>query len=197
MLNCLTRFTCWPLLLLFLSTGCTPSALRVQMKTELGEIILEIDEDAAPITAGNFLRYLDEDRFDGATFYRVVTLQNQPDNDILIEVIQGGLGDSENHPNRLPPIRHETTRETGILHKDGVISMARNEPGTAGAEIFICIGDQPDLDFGGLRNSDGQGFAAFGKVIEGMEVVRRTQQQPEKQQRLAEPVKIVSVKRLP
>lgn len=164
---------------------------QVVIETELGKIVVEVYTDKAPITAENFLRYVKEDRFKGATFYRVVTPDNQPKNLVKIEVIQGGLGDD--NPQALPPISHETTDKTGILHKDGVISMARLEPGSASSEFFICIGDQPELDFGGKRNPDGQGFAAFGKVVEGMDVVRKIQQQPAKDQYLAQPVKITSV----
>ena len=159
---------------------------RVLLRTEFGNITLEIYLDKAPITAENFLRYVKENRFLGAVFYRVVHMDNQPDNKITIEVIQGGLKD-DNHSQSLPFIPHETTVQTGILHKDGVISMARNEPGTASSEFFICVGDQPELDFGGKRNPDGQGFAAFGKVTEGMDVVRKIQNQPEVEQYL-EPV---------
>lgn len=157
--------------------SCSKSNQKVLLQTHLGDIEIEIYEKAAPITAANFLRYIDEGRFEGATFYRTVRLDNQPDNDIKIEVIQGGLKDDA-HPQSLPPIEHETTQKTGIRHRDGVISMARNEPGTATLEFFICIGDQPELDFGGRRNPDGQGFAAFGRVIRGMEVVRKIHSQP-------------------
>ncbi|NOX85449.1 MAG: peptidylprolyl isomerase, partial [Chlorobi bacterium] len=93
----------------------------------------------------------------------------------------------------LPPIKHETTKETGILHKAGVISMARNEPGTATSEFFICIGDQPSLDYGGMRNPDGQGFAAFGKVVKGMDVVRKIQQAPAEGQWLKPRIRILGV----
>jgi peptidyl-prolyl cis-trans isomerase A (cyclophilin A) len=121
-------------------------------------------------------------------------MDNQPENDIKIEVIQGGLSRTGN-ARVLPPIEHETTDMTGILHKDGAISMARLMPGTASSEFFICVGDQPSLDFGGMRNRDGQGFAAFGMVIEGMDVVRKIQKQPAERQYLPKPVKILSVKR--
>jgi peptidyl-prolyl cis-trans isomerase A (cyclophilin A) len=183
-------------LITLLVSGCGTDHPKVKMITKLGAITVEVYEQAAPVTAGNFLRYVDEKRFDGAHFYRVVTMQNQPDNEVKIEVIQGGLGHDDQHPQRLPPIRHETTEETGILHTDGVISMARLEPGTTGAELFICIGDQPELDFGGRRNPDGQGFAAFGKVVGGMEVVRRIQQQPAEKQALLKPVTISSIHRV-
>ncbi len=168
---------------------------RVLIKTELGDITVDIYEKDASITAANFLKYVDENLLDGATFYRVVTMDNQPNNDVKIEVIQGGLGFRESEQ-RFPPIEHETTEKTGIKHKDGVISMARNEPGSASSEIFICINDQAELDFGGKRNPDGQGFAAFGKVIKGMDVVRKIQQQPADGQMLNPKIKIYSINRI-
>lgn len=168
---------------------------QVKMKTELGDIIIEIDTVNAPVTATNFLKYIDNKIINSAFFYRVVRMDNQPNNEIKIEVIQGGLGFDES-PLSLAPIEHETTDITGILHKDGVISMARMEPGTASSEIFICVGDQPELDFGGKRNSDGQGFAAFGKVIKGMDVVREIQTKPDKEQMLVTPVNILEVERI-
>jgi len=167
---------------------------EIIFKTALGDFVVEIYENEAPVTAVNFLRYVDEDRFEGAVFYRVVTMENQPNSEIKIEVIQGGLG-YINSDNRLDPIEHETTDQTGILHKDGVISMARSLPGSASSEFFICINDQPELDFGGRRNSDGQGFAAFGKVIIGMEVVRKIHKQPVNGQMLESQVKIHSISR--
>ena len=124
-------------------------------------------------------------------FYRVVRQDNQPDKKVKIEVVQGGLG-GESSEKELPPIAHETTNRTGVLHKDGTLSMARAEPGTASSEFFICVGDQPELDFGGKRNPDGQGFAAFGKVVKGMDVVRRIQSLPDEKQILKEPVRITS-----
>jgi peptidyl-prolyl cis-trans isomerase A (cyclophilin A) len=167
---------------------------QVLIKTELGDIEVEIYTHDAPITSANFLKYVDNNLFDGATFYRVVTMDNQPNNDVKIEVIQGGLGFGESEK-RFPPIEHETTEKTGIKHKDGIISMARNKPGSASSEIFICVNDQPELDFGGKRNPDGQGFAAFGMVIEGMDVVRKIQQQPADGQMLNPKIKIFSISR--
>lgn len=165
---------------------------RVLIDTELGGITVEIYAREAPITAANFLRYVREHRFEGATFYRVVTMENQPQNDVKIQVIQGGLKDDESGLG-LPPIGHETTAQTGLLHKDGTISMARLEPGTASSEFFICIGDQPELDFGGSRNPDGQGFAAFGRVIDGMDIVRKIQRQPADGQYLNPEISITGV----
>ncbi len=172
--------------------GCGSDKVIVQMDTEMGNIKVEIYDKRVPLTSSNFLRYVDDGLFIDAKFYRVVTKENQPHNEIKIEVIQGGLFAEEK---MYEPIAHETTEETGILHKDGVISMARNEPGTTTSEFFICIGEQPELDFGGRRNPDGQGFAAFGRVIEGMEVVREIQQQPEIEQMLIHEVRIINITR--
>mgnify|MGYP001815608025 CR=1 FL=1 len=163
---------------------------QVLLITELGDIVLEIYVRDAPVTARNFLRYVDENRFREARFYRTVTVDNQPDNDIKIEVIQGGIGFIESEL-RLPMIVHETTNRTGIRHRDGVISMARAEVGTADSEFFICIGDQSELDHGGKRNPDGQGYAAFGRVIAGMETVRLIHQEPADAQMLIVPVRIL------
>lgn len=168
---------------------------RVTIKTELGDITVEIYEKAAPITASNFLRYVDEGRFKNSCFYRVVRMDNQPDNKIKIEVIQGGLAFTS-RDKMLPPIEHETTKQTGILHKDGAISMGRLEPGTATSEFFICVGDQPELDFGGKRNPDGQGFSAFGKVEKGMDVVGKIHQLPAERQMLVSRVKISNIIRV-
>ena len=172
--------------------ACGNKKSEVIISTELGDITIELYPDKAPVTVANFIRYIEENRFKGATFYRVVTQDNQPDNDVKIEVIQGGLFE-DNHPQALPPIKHETTQQTGIRHLDGTISMARYGPGTATSEFFICIGNQPSLDYGGNRNTDGQGFAAFGRVVKGMDVVKKIQQQPEKEQYLKPRIKILEM----
>jgi peptidyl-prolyl cis-trans isomerase A (cyclophilin A) len=162
------------LLSTLLLTGCGLQQQRpvVLMQTAFGDIKAELYTDKAPVTAGNFVRYVKEGRFKDAVFYRVVRMDNQPNDKVKIQVLQGGLYD-DNHPSKLPMIRHETTKETGVRHKNGTLSMARWGPGTADSEFSICIGDQPELDFGGKRNPDGQGFAAFGRVIDGMDVVRK------------------------
>ncbi|MFO7669531.1 MAG: peptidylprolyl isomerase [Bacteroidales bacterium] len=184
------------LVLIILSAGvvaCESSpAGRVVIRTELGDITLEIETKKAPVTASNFLSLVGRGVYNGAIFYRVVRLDNQPDSPVKIEVIQGGLFD-DHLINSFPPIKHETTDRTGILHTEGVISMARNEPGSASTEIFICIGDQPSLDYGGDRNPDGEGFAAFGKVTDGMEVVRKIQELPDSGQYLIKQVVIDSI----
>lgn len=179
-------------LVLFATSGCTKQNPQVVIRTEFGDITVELYPDKAPATVRNFLLYVKENRFKDAKFYRVVTLENQPDNDIKIEVIQGGNYEDD-HPDSLPPIAHETTDQTGIKHTDGVISMARMGPGTANDDFFICVGDQPELDFGGRRNPDGQGFAAFGKVVKGMDVVHKIHQVPAPEQWMEKGIPILSV----
>jgi len=162
---------------------------KTSFNTSLGEIVCEIDTIHAPVTASNFLNHVKNGTFENAMFYRVVRPDNQPYSKEKIEVIQGGLYDDK-IIDKIKPIPHETTAVTGLKHTDGALSMARNEPGTASTEFFICVGDQPSLDFGGKRNPDGQGFAVFGHVISGMEVVRKIQQLKDTSQYLVEPVKI-------
>jgi peptidyl-prolyl cis-trans isomerase A (cyclophilin A) len=158
---------------------------QVVIETAIGIITAEIYTDRAPVTAENFLKLTREGVYNTgkAGFYRVVRPDNQS-NPVKIEVIQGGLNDRS----AIPAIHHETTQQTGLKHIDGTLSMARSEPGTASSEFFICIGDQPELDFGGTRNSDGHGFAAFGRVTGGMDIVRRIQQMQDTAQYLVDPV---------
>ena len=178
----------------FLFFGFSPNNPHILITTELGEFTIEIFLSKAPITAANFLKYVDANKFQDGSFYRVVTMDNQPNDEIKIEVIQGGMRYSENRGG-FPRIAHETTDQTGVLHKDGVISMARSKPGTASSEFFICVGDQPELDFGGKRNPDGLGFAAFGQVTRGMDVVRKIQTQPTEAQTLKPRIKIINITR--
>ncbi|MGH7703077.1 MAG: peptidylprolyl isomerase [Gemmatimonadales bacterium] len=177
-------------------SGChrAPALPHVVIGTELGEIEVEIDTIQAPITAGNFLRYVDAGYYAAARFHRTVTPRNQGDRPIQIEVIQGGLDSARFHD--FPAIPLERTSLTGLRHRDGAISMARDGPDTATSDFFICIGAQPELDFGGRRNPDGQGFAAFGVVVRGMEVVGKIQAAPAQGQSLTPPVGIVSVARV-
>ena len=166
----------------------------ILIKTDFGEIKAELFADKAPITVTNFLHYITENKVHNPTFYRVVRTEpdNQPDKTVKIQVLQGGLTDVPDE--KLQAIKHEATKMTGVLHKDGTLSMARDEPGTATHHFSICIGDQPSLDFGGLRNPDGQGFAAFGKVIDGMDVVKKIHGQPAEEQSLKPPLKMLEVK---
>ncbi|MXW70832.1 MAG: peptidylprolyl isomerase [Acidobacteria bacterium] len=163
--------------------------VRVVIETEMGAFELEVDVGRAPRTASNFLRYLDGGHYDGGTFFRTVHADNQPGDSIRIAVIQGGRNpDAAADP--FPAIALERTSETGLRHVDGAVSMGRTGPDTATDSFFICIGDQPSLDFGGMRNPDGQGFAAFGRVIDGMDVVRAIHAAPYEAQRLTPPVEI-------
>jgi len=151
-----------------------PDTVKVKLETTMGDIHIDLYADKAPITVNNFLKYIDNGLMNDGAFYRVVHMQNQEQNDIKIEVIQGGISGNSDIA-RYDPIPLERTSDTGLKHLDGTISMARGAPDTAGSEFFICINDQPSLDFGGMRNPDGQGFAAFGMVTKGMDVVRAIQ----------------------
>jgi len=177
------------------SVSCDRSCPEVFIQTDFGEIVVELYPENAPATATNFLSLVERGVYTNAIFYRVVRMDIQPGNEVKIEVIQGGLFDDD-LVNIYSPIDHETTETTGIKHTDGVISMARNEPGSASTEFFICVKDQPDLDYGGERNPDQQGFAAFGKVTRGMEVVRIIQAMPDSGQYLVHPVRILEMKRI-
>lgn len=187
-------------ILIFFSMLCLPAitgkaqAPRVVLETDAGNITVELYDKQAPVTVANFLRYVDEDRFGRASFYRALRRENQPKDSTRIEIIQGGLAPV--FALALPAIIHESTQQTGLSHLNGTISMVRQGAGTARSEFFICVGDQPALDAGGKRNPDGLGFAAFGKVVAGMEVVKKIHQMPLRGQLLTEPVKILSVKRV-
>ncbi|GAB4541774.1 MAG: peptidylprolyl isomerase [Parvularculaceae bacterium] len=143
-------------------------SVGIELETSAGTIAVDLYPEAAPITVANFLRYVDAGAYDEGMIWRVVHPGND-NNPATITVIQGGIREGVEP---FPEIAHETTEMTGLRHGDGAISMARGAPGTAQAEFFISIGDNPALDFGGARNPDGQGFAVFGQVTEGMEVVR-------------------------
>jgi peptidyl-prolyl cis-trans isomerase A (cyclophilin A) len=170
------------------------SPVRVVLQTEKGEIELELDEARAPQTVKNFLAYVDGGFYDGGGFHRTVKPDNQPNNAVKIEVIQAGHNPARQSELR-PPIPLERTNVTGLKHKDGTISMARDAPDSATSDFFICIGDQPELDYGGKRNPDGQGFGAFGKVVKGMDVVRAIQKAPASGQRLTPSIQIVRASR--
>jgi peptidyl-prolyl cis-trans isomerase A (cyclophilin A) len=172
-----------------------PAPVRVAIETDAGAIEVEVDLAHAPLTGANFLKYVDAGLYDGGRFHRTVTMENQPDKQVKIEVIQAAA-DAVRKGDYLPPIPLERTSVTGLTHADGVISMARDDPDTARHEFFICIGDQKSLDSGGARNPDGQGFAAFGRVVKGMEVVRRIQASPARNQTLSPPVRILRARRI-
>lgn len=163
------------------------------IKTSLGNIKVEIYPEKAPLAVANFLKYVDQKLYDGTNFFRVCTPENEKERTIKIEVIQGG---DVPETQQFEPIAIETTQLSGIKHQDGTMSMARDTPNSATCSFFICIGDQPELDYAGKRNPDGLGFAAFGKVTKGMKVVRKIQAQKEKGQYLLNPVTIYAINQI-
>ena len=163
--------------------------VMVVLTTDVGKIEVQVDQAHAPLTSANFLQYVSDKFYDGGTFFRTVTDANQPGDKIKIAVIQGTANSARKETD--PPIKLERTSVTGLKHLDGTISMARDAADTAIVDFFICIGDQPELDFGGKRNPDGQGFAAFGKVVSGMDVVRKIHQSKASGQKLIPPIKII------
>ena len=168
--------------------------VRVLIETEAGEIEAKLDTVHAPITAANFLKYVDAGLFDGGRFFRTVRPDNQVDKPVKIAVIQAA-GSRDKRAEFFPPIPLERTSVTGLSHKDGTLSMARSTPDTARDSFSICVGDQPSLDFGGARQPDGQGFAAFGRVTRGMDVVRKIQMAPAEGETLTPPVTILRIRR--
>ena len=201
MILCRNINWCNPLIILLAimlagPVSCDRSGPMVLIRTEMGDMTVELFTKQAPVTAGNFLAHVENGDYTNSVFYRVVRMDNQPRSKVKIEVIQGGLFQKE-VLDTISPIRHESTEETGILHRDGVISMARMEPGSASTEFFICIGDQPSLDYGGERNPDLQGFAAFGKLVSGMDVARAIQALPDEDQYLRDQVLIREIILIP
>lgn len=167
---------------------------RVKVETSEGSIVLELEKSRAPITTANFLRYVDEKRLDGTVFYRTVRVTP------TFGFVQFGV---QNAPKRvLPPIKHESTTQTGVRHVDGAISIARLAPGTAQGDFTISVGAQPSLDADPSREGDNLGYAAFGRVVEGMEVVHRILNAPVsegghfKGEMIADPVRILSARRI-
>jgi peptidyl-prolyl cis-trans isomerase A (cyclophilin A) len=157
--------------------AASPKPVVVVMETEKGTIVLEIDVAHAPITAENFLKYVDGKFFDGGMVNRSVRPDNTVRHDVEIQVIQF-QSDPARRNDLFPPIPMERTSVTGLKHVNGVLSMARGGPDSARASFSIVIGDQPEMDFGGKRNADGQGFAVFGRVVNGMNVVKAIQASP-------------------
>ena len=175
-----------------------PRTVPVTITTSAGAITVALEVERAPITAANFLRYVDQKRFDGTSFYRAFTYPGDPNNGL----IQAG---TRNEPKRiLKPIAHEPTSQTGLTHDDGALSMARAAPGSADGDFFIILGKMPGLDANPAATGDNQGFAVFGHVVEGMDVVRAiasAARDPNKGvgvmkgQMLAAPIRIVSARR--
>src|SRR5580698_10836011 len=168
----------------------------VIIQTQAGDIEVELYPKKAPRTVAAFLSYVDSGLYKNGNFYRVLNEENQATGTDPSELIQGGIWRT-NHAKAvsLPGVPHETTQQTHLLHTDGVISLARQAPGTATTEFFICLGDQPGFDYGGKNNPDGQGYAAFGKVVKGMDVVRAIYAMPEEDQSFTPPVLIKNIVR--
>lgn len=174
------------------------ATVKVTLTTSEGPIVLELQKDKAPITTANFLRYVDQKRYDGVTFYRASKTPNAPE----FGLIQGG---AQNDPARvLKPIAHESTTKTGLSHTDGAISMGRFNPGSATSDFFIVVGDMTYMDANPALPGDNLGFAVFGKVVEGMDTVRKILAAPTsptkgegvmKGEILAKPVKIITARR--
>jgi len=177
-----------------LAAQTQPGRIPIVIETELGDIQAELDSARAPVTVTNFLRYVDAHLYDGARFFRSVRMDNQPDDSIKIQVVQVALS-RENADKEFPPIPLERTNETGLHHVDGALSMARWGPDTGTSSFSIVIDRQPSMDFGGMRNPDGQGFAVFGRVTDGMDLVRRIQARPTRGQQLTAPVRILTIRR--
>jgi peptidyl-prolyl cis-trans isomerase A (cyclophilin A) len=166
------------------------------IRTQAGEIEVELYPDQAPRSVAAFLAYVDSGFYKNSSFYRILNKENQPSGAPPSELIQGGIWRTNHRKSvSLAGIPHETTQQTHILHKDGTISLARTAPGTATTEFFICIGDQPGFDYGGENNPDGQGYAAFGRVVKGGDVVRLIYSMPEADQSFDPPVVIYEITR--
>lgn len=178
------------------SASAQPGTIHIVIETSAGVIDADLDSLHAPISVANFLRYVDAHHYDGGQFHRAVTPDNQPNNAVKIEVIQGGVA-SEFSRRGWPAIELERTNATGLNHADGALSMARAGPNTATSDFFITIGPQPALDFAGKRNADGQGFAVFGHITRGGDVVRKIQHSAVVDQKLTPPISITRIARQP
>ena len=173
-----------------------PATVQVVLTTTEGAITIEVEKERAPITAANFLRYVDQKRLDGANFYRAVKVQDN------FGLVQFGV---RNDPKRvLPNIAHEPTSKTGLSHVDGTISMARAAPGTASGDFFITLGEQTSMNADASQPGDNLGYAAFGRIVGGMDVIHHIFDAPTsptagpaamKGQILLAPVRIISARR--
>lgn len=184
-------------LALFVSCGHKYAHPHVLIETKFGDIEVEIYPDKAPQTCKAFLGYIQQGLYKNASFYRILNADNQATNASKAELIQGGIW--QTNPDKLQTLKgipHESTKRTGILHKTGTISLAREEPGSANSEFFIVVGDQPGYDSGGANNPDHLGYAAFGRVVRGMDIVLLLYNKPESDQSFTPPVPIYNIKEL-
>ena len=174
-----------------------PENPHIIIKTKYGEIEAELYAKQAPKSVSAFISYIDSGYYTNSSFYRVLNDDNQPSNAPKAELIQGGIWrTNKKMAKTLRYIPHEGTNITGVHHEDGTLSLAREEPGTATTEFFICLGDQPGFDYGGENNPDGKGYAAFGKVRKGMDVIKKIYNAPEYNTSFDPPIMIYSVKKL-
>lgn len=170
---------------------------RVCVDTAIGQLVIEVFTRRAPLTAANFLRYVDARCLDGCSIYRIVTPDNQhPPPPVSASVVQWGMRLGELAPRPFPPVAHEPTSVTGLTHRHGAVSLARFAAGTGSSEFFFCIGDQPQLDYRGRRNPDGAGFAVFGQVVSGEDVLSAIYARAETDHLLKRPIPIREVSRL-
>jgi len=198
MKHCLFALFC--LMLIGLLPSChhpaDPDTPHLVIRTPAGDIEVEVYLRQAPRTAGAFLSYVDSGFYKNASFYRVLNDDNQVTGAGASRLIQGGIWKTDhNRAVATPGVPHETTKETHILHTNGAISLARDKPGSGTTEFFICVGDQPGFDYGGENNPDGQGYAAFGRVVKGMDVVRTIYERPENNQSFTPPIPILGILR--
>lgn len=188
--------TCFALLMI---VSCSHPAYKnphIIIETEMGDIEVELFKDKAPKTTAAFLSYIDSGFYNNSSFYRVLKTDEFPSASNT-GIIQGGMWQTNPAKNQtIAGIEHETTKLTGLTHGSGTISLARLAPGTASTEFFICIGDQSPLDFGRRGTEDGQGFAAFGQVFEGMTVVRNIQAKKSHGDKFDEKIVIKKITRL-
>lgn len=169
---------------------------HVLIETRLGDIEVELYPEKAPVTVASFLSCVDSGYYSNSSFYRVLKADELP-NPNNTGIIQGGIWQTKPEIKmKLSGIKHETTTQSGLTHQSGTVSLARTTPGSASSEFFICIGDQSPLDAGRRGTEDGQGFAAFGKVIEGMPIVRKIQEQKSHGDAFDKKIEIYKIKRL-
>lgn len=167
----------------------------MEIQTRSGDIEVELFPANAPKSVAAFLANIDSGYYKNASFYRALNEDNQPTGNAETAMIQGGIWKTR-HGLKIPGIRHESTQQTKLTHTNGTISFAREAPGTATTEFFICIGDQPGFDYGGINNPDGQGYAAFGRVVKGMELIKQFYILPTNGDLLQPPVDILNIVRL-
>lgn len=167
----------------------------VIIKTTAGDIVVQVFPNKAPKTASAFLSYVDSGFYKKSSFYRILSLDNQPMGSSAAELIQGGVYKTGKNRDHIPGIPHEPTSLTGLKHERGTMSLARVEAGTASTEFFICIADSPGFDEGGNSNRDGLGYAAFGRVVTGMDVVMSIYNRKEHNQEFTPPIVIINILR--